>query len=140
MSKNKTRPTLQSPTAFLATVEDQQQRADCMWLMNTMQEITGQPPVMWGDSIVGFGSYHYVYASGREGDSMETGFSPRKGKLSIYLMSGIMGEADLLTKLGKHRVGKSCLYVKRLTEVDTEVLREMIQNSVEKVRAGEIRY
>lgn len=88
---------------------------------------------MWGPSIIGFGTHHYVYESGREGDWMITGFSPRKSALSVYIMSGLAREAELLARLGKHRTGKSCLYIKRLSDVDTGVLKELISSSVKKI-------
>ena len=138
--ENKTKPTAVAPADFLAAVSDEKKRADGQWLMDTMQEITGEPPRMWGPSIIGFGTYHYVYESGREGDTMITGFSPRKAAHSIYLVSGVEREADLLAKLGKYKTGKSCLYIKRLSDVDTEVLKELIKASVEKVRQGDIKY
>lgn len=137
---NKTQPTKQSPAEFIATISDVQKRADALWLLEAMAEVSGAPPVMWGPSIIGYGSYHYVYPTGREGDWMETGFSPRKANFSIYLMSGVAREADLLAKLGKHKLGKSCLYIKRLSDVDTDVLRQLIASSLEKVRANDIMY
>ena len=140
MAKNKTAPTKVDPNEFIAAVPDETKRADSEWILQTMQEITGAPPVMWGPSIIGFGTYHYVYASGREGDWMEIGFSPRKANISIYLMSGAEREKTLLAKLGKHKTGKSCLYIKRLSDVDKEVLRELMETSVEKVRNKDIQY
>jgi len=108
--------------------------------MEMMAEVTGEPAKMWGPSIIGFGTYHYVYESGREGDTMITGFSPRKAAHSIYLISGVEREAELLAKLGKYKTGKSCLYIKRLTDVDTDVLRELVVASVEKVKKQDIIY
>lgn len=140
MAKNKTTPTEVSPHDFIAAIEDDNKRQDSEWILQTMQEVTGEPPKMWGPSIIGFGTYHYVYASGHEGDWMEIGFSPRKANISIYLISGVGREVDLLAKLGKHKIGKSCLYVKRLSDVDKEVLREMMTASVKKVREGDIKY
>lgn len=140
MAKNKTTPTEVSPLDFIAAIEDEAKRQDSEWILQTMQEVTGELPKMWGPSIIGFGTYHYVYASGREGDWMEIGFSPRKANISIYLMSGVGREEDLLAKLGKHKLGKSCLYVKRLSDVDKEVLREMMTASVKKVREGDVKY
>lgn len=134
MAKLKTTPTKASPTDFIAALDDEQKRLDSEWIMSTMQEVTGADPVMWGPSIIGYGDYHYVYNSGREGDWMEIGFSPRKANISIYLMSGVEGEASLLPKLGKHKIGKSCLYIKRLTDIDKDVLREMMVSSVTKIR------
>ncbi|MEL7159311.1 MAG: DUF1801 domain-containing protein [Bacteroidota bacterium] len=139
-NQNKTQPTDVAPADFVAAVTDEQKRHDSEWLLRTMEEITGAVPVMWGPSIIGFGSYHYVYPSGREGDWMLTGFSPRKNALTLYLMSGVEREAELLAKLGKYKTGKSCLYVKRLSDVDTDVLKELITASVEKVRRDDIEY
>lgn len=136
----KTKPTEVAPADFVAAVENEQKRKDAEWIMAMMAEVTGESPVMWGPSIIGFGTYHYVYASGREGDWMLTGFSPRKAAISIYLMSGVEREAELLAKLGKYKMGKSCLYIKRLSDVDTDVLRELVVASVEKVREGDVRY
>lgn len=138
--KNKTQPTEVNPADFIAGVENEQKRKDAEWVMQMMQEVTGEPPQMWGPSIIGFGTYHYVYASGREGDWMLTGFSPRKAAMSIYLMGGVGQEQERLDKLGKHKVGKSCLYIKKLSDVDTDVLREMVESSVQKVRNGEIKF
>lgn len=142
MAKNepKTKPTKVAPEDFIAAVENEQKRKDAEWVMAMMTDVTGEPPVMWGPSIIGFGSYHFVYASGREGDWMVTGFSPRKTALSIYLMSGVEREAELLAKLGKYKTGKSCLYIKRLTDVDTDVLRELVVASVAKMRNQDIEY
>lgn len=140
MAENKTKPTDVSPHDYIAAIPDEKKRADSEWLLQTMQEITGEEPVMWGPSIIGFGTYHYVYASGREGDTIVTGFSPRKAAFSLYLMSGLKGEAAYLEKLGKYKTGKSCLYIKRLSDVDTEVLKEMIAASVEKVKENNIEY
>ena len=110
----------------MATVEDPQKAADSRAILDMMREVTQEEPVMWGKSIVGFGSYHYKYASGREGDWMLTGFSPRKTSLTLYLMYGMDKFPDLLGRLGKHKLGKGCLYIKRLSDVDQEVLREVI--------------
>lgn len=142
MAKNepKTKPTKVVPKDFIASVADEQKRKDAEWVMSMMSEVTGEPPVIWGGSVIGFGNYHYVYASGREGDWMVTGFSPRKAALSIYLMSGVERETELLAKLGKYKTGKSCLYIKRLTDVDTDVLRELVVASVAKVRDEDIMY
>lgn len=136
----KTIPTKIAPKDFIATVEDEKKRADAEVLLTLMEEITGEPPVMWGPSIIGYGSYHYKYASGREGDWMLTGFSPRKTALTVYLMSGVERQGDLLDKLGKYKNGKSCLYIKRLSDVDMEVLKELITVSVELARNNDIQY
>ncbi|MBB4078860.1 hypothetical protein GGR28_001477 [Lewinella aquimaris] len=140
MATNKTQPTQQSVAEFIEGIPDPDKRADSQAIIDLMTEVTGEPPVMWGDSIVGFGTYHYVYASGREGDWMEVGFSPRKNDLTVYLMGGIKGETELLAKLGKHKTGKSCLYLKRLTEVDVDILRLLVESTVARVRKGNIAY
>lgn len=116
--------------AFLNSVENEQRRADSFAVLRLMQEVTGEEPKMWGDSIVGFGSYHYKYASGREGDAPRVGFSPRKQNLTLYVMTGSEREAALLERLGKHTTGKSCLYVKRLSDVDQNVLRDLVEECV----------
>ena len=117
-------------TEFLDGIANEQQRADAREVAALMQDVTGEPPAMWGASIVGFGSYHYKYASGREGDWMLTGFAPRKQALTLYIMSGFKGEEDLMERLGKYKTGKSCLYVKRLDDVDRDVLRQLVERSV----------
>ncbi|MEM6768963.1 MAG: DUF1801 domain-containing protein [Bacteroidota bacterium] len=139
-NQNKTKPTAVSPMDFIAAVEDENKRADSLWLLETMEALTGAKAKMWGPSIIGFGDFHYVYPTGREGDWMEIGFSPRKANISVYLMSGVAREADYLAKLGKHKIGKSCLYIKRLSDVDKEVLSAMMASSIAKVRAGDIQY
>ncbi len=139
MAALKTRPTDQSVVAFLNGVEDPQRRKDCFAVLELMKQVTGHLPKMWGNSIVGFGSYHYKYASGREGDMMLTGFSPRKRNLTLYIMSGFVRYDELMQRLGKHTTGKSCLYIKRLEDLDLDVLRELVAASVEhvKTRASE---
>lgn len=136
----KTTPNKIDPKEFIASVTDEKKRADAEVLLEMMAEITGEPPVMWGPSIVGYGSYHYKYASGREGDWMLTGFSPRKTALSVYLMSGVERQEALLKKLGKYKNGKSCLYIKRLADVDQDILRKLIATSVELARNNDIKY
>ncbi|MBC8329874.1 MAG: DUF1801 domain-containing protein [Planctomycetes bacterium] len=122
--------------AFLDAVEPEQRRRDSRAVCRIMQEVTGEPPKMWGPSIVGFGSYHYVYASGREGDWMLSGFSPRKQALTLYIMSGFTRYDELMAKLGKYKTGKACLYLKKLEDVDEKVLRELIRLSVAHKAAG----
>ncbi len=134
MAELKTRPTDASVEAFLDAVEDERKRSDARVVAGMMAEITGATGVMWGSSIVGFGSYHYRYASGREGDFLETGFSPRKRALTLYVMAGFSEYDDLLDRLGKHTTGKSCLYVKRLSDIDLDVLRELLERSVAHIR------
>ena len=134
MAELKTKQNNASVTAFLNAIEDKQQRADARKLSKMMREATGSRAKMWGTSIVGFGTYHYVYASGREGDWPIVGFSPRKQNLSVYIMSGFSGSKSLMSKLGKHKTGKSCLYIKRLSDVDEKILRQLIDKSVKFIR------
>ena len=126
----KTVPSENSVEGFLNSVESEEMRKDCFTVLELMKRITGEKPVMWGDSIVGFGSYHYKYASGREGDFFRTGFSPRKAALTIYIMPGYQDYGSLLDKLGKHKTGKSCLYIKRLSDVDMRVLEQLIREGL----------
>lgn len=133
MSDLKTRPTGQDVEEFLSQIDDPKRQQDCRVVAAMMREVTGAEPRMWGESIVGFGSYHYRYASGREGDWMLTGFSPRKQSLTLYLSYGFEQHADLLQRLGKPRLGKACLYLKRLDGVDQAALRELIRRSVDEV-------
>ena len=133
---NKTQPTTTSVESFLATIDDDGKRADASALAAVMAEVTGLQGRMWGASIVGFGSYHYRYASGREGDFFQTGFSPRKRALTVYVLSGFAEHQALLGRLGKHATGKSCLYIRRLADVDLGVLREIIEHSVRYIRAN----
>jgi hypothetical protein len=133
MAENKTKPTNVSPAGFIDAIEPEQRRKDCRALAALMREVTGQPPKMWGPSIVGFDQYHYNYASGREGDMLLTGFSPRRQDLVLYLGPGLEN-TDLLAKLGKHKVGKGCLYVKKLDDVDRTVLRTLVEHSVDTMR------
>jgi hypothetical protein len=114
---------------FINNIPDENKRTDCNTLLDLMIRITGEQPKMWGDSIVGFGQYHYKYESGREGDWFITGFSPRKSNLTLYLMDGFTGYEELLQKLGKHKTGKSCLYLKTLKDVNIDVLSDMIAAS-----------
>lgn len=116
---------------FLASVEDERQRKESQTLLELMEEASGFPAKMWGGSIVGFGKYHYKYESGREGDSCRTGFSPRKKKFSVYIMPGFSEYEELMKKLGKHKVGKSCLYINKLADVNLEVLKELVETSVQ---------
>ena len=130
MAGNKTQPTDASVEDFLNAVEQEQKRTDSFAVLEIMKDITGEEPLMWGPSIVGFGQYHYKYESGREGDFFLTGFSPRKQSLTCYIMGGFSRYDDLLSKLGKFKHGKGCLYVKKLEDIDLEVLKEMIRQSV----------
>lgn len=139
-NENKTQPTEVSVSDFLASIDDEQKRADSQVVAQLMEAATGEPPKMWGPAIVGYGTYHYVYASGREGDWMLTGFSPRKTALTVYLMAGVERQTELLAKLGKYKTGKSCLYIKRLSDINLDVLREMIGVSVEQIRNNDVQY
>lgn len=134
MSENKTKPSRMSVADFLASVADDQRREDCQALVGIMQRVTGSAAVMWGSSIVGFDTYHYKYESGREGDWAVTGFSPRKGDLSVYLMASGPDQAALLSRLGRHKMGKSCLYIRKLSDVDPAVLEQLIVESVAEVK------
>ena len=130
MAELKTKKTKESVAAFIAGLEDPQARKDCKTLVGLMQAATGAKAKMWGSSIVGFGDYHYKSpATGREGDWFVMGFAPRKGALTLYLMSGIHSHEALLRKLGKHKTGKGCLYVKRLGDVDGAVLKKLIREA-----------
>ena len=136
MAEAKTKPTKQSVDKFIKSQPDEQVRADCAVISKLMSEATGEEPKMWGPSIVGFGTYHYKYATGREGDMPIVGFSPRKQNLTLYvLMYGFEEQADLLKKLGKHTTGKWCLYIKRLSDVDLPTLKKIIKVSVKRLRS-----
>lgn len=124
---NKTQPGLGSVSAFLNGVEGEDRRRDCEAVARMMKAVSGQNPVLWGDAIVGYGSYHYKYASGREGDFFRIGFSPRKNDITIYIMPGYTDFGAILADLGKYRKGKSCLYLKRLSDVDTGALERLIR-------------
>ena len=130
MSKLKTSPNESDVQQYLNSVEDEQKRKDCFTLLKMMKSLTGNPPKMWGNSIVGFGSYHYKYDSGRAGDWFLCGFAPRKQNLTMYIMSGFKKQETLLKKLGKYKTGKSCLYVKKLEDIDQAVLKQMIITSI----------
>ena len=125
MAETKTKPTQASVDEFIAAVPDETRRADAKAVAAMLRRVTGLEPQMWGPSIIGFGSYHYQYDSGHEGVMCRIGFSPRKGQTVLYVLTGRDGEAALLAKLGKHKTGKSCLYVNKLGDVDMEVLEEM---------------
>lgn len=130
MAEPKTKPTELSVEKFLNTIKDEQRREDCFAVAKLMEEVTGEKPKMWGTSIVGFGSYHYKYASGREGDAPLTGFSPRKQNLTLYLMGGFEQHDDLMKKLGKHTVAKSCLYIKSLEDIHLPTLKKLVRESI----------
>jgi len=134
MAEPKTRGNDADVNAFLDAVEDRQKLDDSLELVKLMSAATGSQARMWGSSIVGFGTYHYKYASGREGDWPITGFSPRKQNLSIYIMPGFSRYETLMARLGNHKTGKSCLYVKKLDDIDLDVLKELVGNSVADMR------
>ena len=117
--------------AFLNSVENEKRRTDAFVVLEMMKELTGWEPKMWGNSLVGFGSYHYKYESGREGDFFKVGFSPRKQSLTIYIMPGFERYEELMAKLGKHKTGKSCLYINKLEDIDINVLKDLITLSVD---------
>lgn len=134
MADNKTKPTKSSVSAFIDAITDPTQRADARALVKMMQSAASEKPKMWGPSIIGFGSYHYKYASGREGDMPLIGFSPRKAATVLYNMTGFSGSEALLAKLGKHTRGKGCLYIKKLADVDQQVLEALAVKSVAAMR------
>lgn len=134
MTKSKTQPNDLDPEVFLNQIEDEQVRQDSFALLRLFKSATGEEPQMWGDSIVGFGRYRYRYASGREGEWPLTGFSPRKQNLTLYITSGFDQYGQLLARIGKHKTGKSCLYIKRLADVDPDVLQELVERSVAHMR------
>jgi hypothetical protein len=129
MAELKTKPNSKDVTEFLESVEHEKRRQDSYEILELMKKVTGEEPKMWGDSIIGFGSYHYKYESGREGDWFITGFSPRKQNLSLYIMAGFDDYEELMNKLGKHKTGKSCLYINKLEDVNLEVLEELVKKS-----------
>ena len=130
MAELKTQKTKASVKEFVDAVADDQRRADCKVVQKLMREVTGKLPKMWGDSIVGFGDYHFKYASGREGDWFVVGFSPRKANLTLYLMCDLTVQKPLLKKLGKHKTGKGCLYINKLEDIDMGVLKKVITSAV----------
>ncbi|HVI69648.1 MAG TPA: DUF1801 domain-containing protein [Magnetospirillaceae bacterium] len=138
-NENKTKPTSVSVAEFIASVPDPK-RADAERLLTIMKEISGEPAVMWGPTMIGFGQYHYKYASGREGDYFAAGFAPRKAALTIYLLEGMNANKNLLQKLGPHKTGKGCLYIKRLSDIDESVLRELIVKSYDYVKSHSIEH
>ena len=134
-AKNKTVPHGFSVSDYIAAIEKDDRRADCQRLLDVMTEMTGWEPKIWGSTlksgIVGFGDYHYKYDSGREGDSLRLGFSSRAQNISIYIMPGYQDFSDALSRLGKHKMGKACLYIKRLSDVDEAVLKEIMQKGLD---------
>ncbi|MFC1797167.1 DUF1801 domain-containing protein [Pseudomonadota bacterium] len=134
MAKNKTNPNSSPVEEFINAVDNEQKRKDSWDMIALMKKITGSEPKMWGSSLVGFGSYHYKYESGREGDFFLTGFSPRKTAFTVYIMPGFSEYTDLMEQLGPYKTGKSCLYIKNLDVVDRAILEQIIGKSVEDMR------
>ena len=133
-SENKTKATKVSATSFVNSIEHEGRRSDAKALLKIFKSTTGKPAVMWGDAMVGFDRYHYKYDSGREGDALMTGFSPRKANLAVYLMDGFSDKQSLLAKLGKHKTGSSCLYINKLADVDEDVLCKLISRSYQQMQ------
>jgi len=129
MAENKTKANEESVDDFLGKT-DEATRQDCYRLISLMEKITGEKPKMWGPAIIGFGQYHYKYESGREGDICKIGFSPRKGKLTLYVLAGIEGQSELMATIGKHQAGKGCLYIKKVDDMDLGVLEQMIRKTM----------
>ena len=129
-SENKTTATSADVDAFIDAAADEKQRVDAQDIRAMMEQVSGEPATMWGPSIIGFGRYHYKYESGREGEMCRIGFSPRKGQTVLYIIDGFPGHAELMDRLGKHKTGKSCLYIKRLSDVDRDVLEALCRASL----------
>jgi hypothetical protein len=138
MAENKTKLRSASATAFLNKIENPQLREDCLALLKMMQAVSKEKPVMWGSAIIGFGTYHYVYESGREGDTLVIGFSPRKQNIAIYLMGGLQKVQDQLPKLGKNKTGGGCLYIKSLSDVNKAVLKNILAKAVREMRKRKV--
>ena len=130
MAELKTKVNDASVEGFLSTIEDEKKRRDSFTLLEFMKRVTQMEPKMWGDSIIGFGTYHYKYASGHEGDWAPVGFSPRKQALTLYIMADWTNHIDLLARLGKYKSGKACLYVKKLEDIDLDVLEQLIKRAI----------
>ena len=131
MAEQKTKPTAQSVKAFIGSIEDELRRTDSLALSQLMQRVTSTEPQIWGTGTVGFGNYHYKYASGHEGDCFIAGFAPRKTALTLYITAGVERFPKLLAKLGKYKAGKGCLYIKKLDDVNLTVLEELLSQSVQ---------
>lgn len=134
MAELKTKPTNDSVDAYIDAISDERTQRDCRKLLALMKRVTGEQPRLWMNQTVGFGTYHYKYPSGQEGDWYITGFAPRKANLTLYIMPGFTEYGDLMAKLGKHKTGKSCLYIKSLDDVDMSVLEELVDKSVSHMR------
>jgi len=137
VAKTSTKPAAQTVAAFLKGINDAKTRQECRTVLDLMKRATGEKPTMWGPTMVGFGRYHYKYESGQEGECFVTGFSPRKANLTLYLMSGFEKFGGLMKKLGKHKTGKSCLYVKDLEDLDLAVLEELVSKSAGQMKTGD---
>lgn len=135
MAQNKTVPTSLSVENYLAAIEHAERRKDCIAITELMKDITGKEPKMWGTSIVGFGTYHYTYESGREGTMLTTGFSNRKHAITLYIMDGFRRHAKHLEQIGPHKKGKSCFYIKRLSDINIDILALMIKESLKAVES-----
>ena len=135
MAENKTKPTKKAIKPYLDSIENETRRADSFVLLAMLEEITQDPAVMWGESLIGFNSYHYKYKTGREGDMLLIGFSPRKQNLAIYLTDGCHNYKEELVQLGPHKTGKSCLYITQLKKIDLVVLKQILTSSYNKVKA-----
>jgi len=136
MAENKTKPTAKSVPEFLEQIEDPTRKADCIAIADLMERLSGSKPKMWGDAIVGFGDYRYKYASGREGDWFLAGFSPRKQNLTVYIMGYLEYYPDHLERLGKFKHGKGCLYIKKLEDIDMNVLEDLIASSIQRLKTS----
>lgn len=134
MAENKTHATAASVDDFIAAIADDNRRKDCLALAEMMQRVTGCKPYMFGPTIIGFGNYHYQYESGHEGDACITGFASRKPDITVYIVPGFLASEALMGKLGKHKTGKSCLYIRRLSDIDPKVLEQLLKTSVDYVR------
>ena len=135
MAELKTKPTDDDVLAFLNSIEHEQRKKDCLTLLPLFEALTGEPPKLWGKTVVGFGSYHYKYKTGREGDWYATGFSPRKQNLTIYIMPGFDRYDALMSQLGKFKTGVSCLYVKKLADINLDVLNTLVKESTEYIQS-----
>lgn len=135
-AKIKTVPTNADVMEFIARLDDNQQQRDSETLVSLMQRVSGEPPVLWGTAIIGFGTYHYIYASGREGDMPRIAFSPRKGKLVLYLTNDAKKYESICERLGKHKTSKACVYINKLTDVDEGVLKELIGTAYQDMSEG----
>ena len=140
MAEVKTKQNGQNAEEFLGKIGDEKRRQDSFTILELMKKATAQEPKMWGANIIGFGNYKYKYESGREGEWFLTGFSPRKQNLTLYIMPGFARYGELLAELGKHKIGKSCLHINKIEDVNLSVLEELIENSVENVKKGNVRF